>query len=53
LITLRYINSACIITSTKDLVLLHDPWFTDGAFDGAWFTFPYIADPITFIWDCD
>ena len=52
-IKVEYISSACIITSTPDVIILHDPWFTDGAFDGSWFTFPKISNPIEILGDCD
>ena len=52
-IQVKFISSACILTSTQDVVILHDPWFTDGAFDGSWFTFPKIKKPINLIGNCD
>lgn len=52
-ITAQYIYSACIITSTPDITILHDPWFTDGVYDGSWFQFPKIDDPIGSIGDVD
>jgi len=45
-ITVRYIYSASIVTSSKDLRILHDPWFTEGIYDGAWFHYPTVKDPI-------
>jgi UDP-MurNAc hydroxylase len=52
-ITVRYIYSACIITETPDLRLLHDPWFSDGIYDGAWYQFPKIENPIETIGEVD
>jgi len=52
-INLRYIYSACVVTETPDLSILHDPWFTDGIYDGTWFQFPKIADPVQTIGDVD
>lgn len=52
-ITVRYIYSACVVTSTKDVRILHDPWFTDGIYDGAWFHYPIVKEPITSIGDVD
>lgn len=52
-INVRYIYSACIVTETPDITVLHDPWFTDGIYDGSWFTFPKVQDPLEKIGDCD
>jgi UDP-MurNAc hydroxylase len=52
-ITVRYIYSACIVTSTPDVRILHDPWFTDGVYHGSWFQFPKLSDPIQAIGDVD
>jgi UDP-MurNAc hydroxylase len=52
-INLRYIYSACIITKTPDVVILHDPWFTEGIYDGSWYHYPKINDPLTSIGDVD
>ena len=38
---LEYIYSACVLISTEDCKILCDPWFTQGAFGGTWFHFPY------------
>jgi UDP-MurNAc hydroxylase len=48
-ISVRYIYSACIVTTSKDVRILHDPWFTEGIYDGAWFHFPIVVDPIASI----
>jgi len=34
-ITVKYIYSACIVTSSKDVTILHDPWFSEGIYDGS------------------
>ena len=52
-ITVKYIYSACVITKTNDVTILHDPWFTEGIYDGSWFQFPKILDPIISIGDVD
>jgi UDP-MurNAc hydroxylase len=52
-ISVRYIYSACIVTTSKDVRILHDPWFTEGIYDGAWFHFPIVVDPIASIGDVD
>jgi len=44
----KYISSACLQIQTLDIRILTDPWFTQGIYDGAWFSFPYI-DPFDFI----
>jgi hypothetical protein len=45
-ISLQYIYSACVITRTPDVTILHDPWFTQGIYDGSWHHFPCIKNPI-------
>ncbi|MCG3771323.1 MAG: putative Rieske 2Fe-2S iron-sulfur protein [Nitrosomonadaceae bacterium] len=52
-IAVRYIYSACIVTTTKDVSILHDPWFTEGIYDGSWFHYPKVLDPIKSIGDVD
>ena len=52
-ITVRYIYSACVVTTTPDITILHDPWFTEGVYDGSWFQYPRIADPLQSIGDVD
>lgn len=37
---LKYYYSACVSIITPDVSILCDPWFTDGAYDGAWYQFP-------------
>ena len=38
--------SACIGVRTENVSILCDPWFTEGAFGGSWFHFPWKAiDP--------
>ncbi len=49
----RYIYSACIVIETDDLKILCDPWFTPGAYDGAWYPFPVVSDPIRTLGKCD
>ena len=52
-INVKYIYSACVITTTPDLSILHDPWFTEGIYDGSWFHFPKIENPLESIGDVD
>ena len=52
-VLIRYIYSACVVIETPDIKILCDPWFTDGVYDGSWFHFPVVDDPISKIGDCD
>ena len=52
-IKVKYIYSACVVTKTADVTILHDPWFTDGIYDGTWFVYPEVNDPLTLIGDVD
>lgn len=45
----RYIYSACIEIEAKGLRILTDPWFTEGIYDGSWYHFPRISDPLALI----
>ncbi len=49
----RYIYSACIEVSNDDLTLLTDPWFTEGIYDGSWYHFPRIQDPLDILEEPD
>ncbi|RJF34600.1 MBL fold metallo-hydrolase [Pseudoalteromonas gelatinilytica] len=49
----RYIYSACIEIETPDIRILTDPWFTPGAYDGAWHQFPELKDPLSVIKEPD
>lgn len=46
---LKYIYSACVVIETPDCRICCDPWFTQGAYDGSWFQYPRLEDPITAI----
>lgn len=52
-ISVRYIYSACVVTATPDVRVLHDPWFTEGVYDGSWFHYPKVDDPMASIGDVD
>jgi UDP-MurNAc hydroxylase len=52
-IRVKYIYSACIITETPDVRILHDPWFTDGIYDGSWYQFPKVRRPLDSIGNVD
>lgn len=44
----KYISSACLQIQTSDFCILTDPWFTQGIYDGSWFSYPKI-EPFDFI----
>ncbi len=52
-ISVQYVYSACIITKTNDVTILHDPWFTEGIYDGSWFQYPKVENPLEVIGDVD
>ncbi|HEX2878433.1 MAG TPA: hypothetical protein VHO25_02740, partial [Polyangiaceae bacterium] len=43
---MTYYYSACVAISGDANSVLCDPWFTDGAYDGSWFQFPKLENPI-------
>lgn len=49
----RFIYSACIVLETNDISICCDPWFSEGAYDGSWFQFPRVEDPIDAIGQVD
>lgn len=49
----RYLYSACVVIETSDVRVLCDPWFTPGAYDGSWFQWPVIDDPVAKIGPVD
>lgn len=52
-ISVKYFYSACIKTITPDISILHDPWFTEGIYDGSWYHFPKIDNPLASIGNVD
>lgn len=46
MIEVTYYYSACVGIRTPEASVLCDPWFTDGAFDGSWYQFPKLSDPL-------
>ncbi|MGC1304292.1 MAG: MBL fold metallo-hydrolase [Caulobacteraceae bacterium] len=52
-IQVRYVYSACVVIRTPDVTVLCDPWFTDGVYDGSWYAFPKVADPMGLIGEVD
>lgn len=50
---IRYIYSACVVIETPDVKILCDPWFTPGAYDGSWFQYPVVDNPIATIGPVD
>jgi len=47
MIKVTYYYSACVAITTPDVSILCDPWFTDGIYDGAWYQYPKIKNPMT------
>lgn len=45
-IRVTYLYSACVTIETADLRVVCDPWFTDGAFDGSWYQYPRLDNPL-------
>ena len=43
---MTYYYSACVGIRTTDCSVLCDPWFTDGIYDGAWYQYPKLKDPL-------
>jgi UDP-MurNAc hydroxylase len=50
---IRYIYSACVVIETADTRILCDPWFTLGAYDGSWYQYPKVNNPIEAIGPVD
>jgi UDP-MurNAc hydroxylase len=46
LIRVTYYYSACVGLWTPDLSILCDPWFSEGIYDGAWYAFPRLENPL-------
>ena len=49
----RYIYSACVVVETAGARILSDPWFTPGAYDGSWYQYPALPDPVAAIGPVD
>lgn len=49
----RYIYSAYVVIETPEMRMLVDPWFTQGGYDGSWYQYPRLEDPITAIGPVD
>lgn len=49
MIKVTYYYSACVAITTPDVSILCDPWFTDGIYDGAWYQYPKVENPIELI----
>jgi UDP-MurNAc hydroxylase len=47
------ISAACLIIETESAKILTDPWFTDGIYEGAWYKFPLVDNPIEIIGNVD
>ena len=46
---IKYIYSACIVIETADFRICCDPWFTQGIYDGSWYQYPRVEDPVSAI----
>ncbi|PZC46142.1 MAG: UDP-MurNAc hydroxylase [Chloroflexi bacterium] len=53
MIEVTYYYSACVGIRTPEASVLCDPWFTDGVFDGSWYQYPKLADPLGVIGSYD
>jgi len=49
----RYVYSACVTIDTVNVTILCDPWFTQGIYDGSWFQYPRLLNPIETIGRAD
>ena len=45
--------SACVLLETQDIKILCDPWFSDGAYDGSWYHYPVMENPVVTIGRAD
>jgi UDP-MurNAc hydroxylase len=52
-VIVKYIYSACIVIETADCRICCDPWFTQGIYEGSWYQFPRIVEPIEAIGEID
>lgn len=49
----KYIYSACIVIETPDCRICCDPWFSQGIYDGSWYQYPRVEDPVAAIGGID
>ena len=42
-----------MVIESSDVSVLCDPWFTEGIYDGAWYHFPRVDDPLRTIGNVD
>ncbi|MBT3185120.1 MAG: MBL fold metallo-hydrolase [Nitrospina sp.] len=52
-VKITYIYSACVLLETQDVKILCDPWFSDGAYDGSWYHYPRMENPVETIGRAD
>jgi UDP-MurNAc hydroxylase len=52
-VKITYIYSACILLETEDAKILCDPWFSNGAYDGSWYQYPEVENPLETIGPVD
>lgn len=53
MIRVTYHYSACVRIDTAEASVLCDPWFTEGIYDGSWYHYPPVDDPMGRIGACD
>jgi UDP-MurNAc hydroxylase len=46
IVKVHYIYSACVVIETRDARICCDPWFTQRIYDGSWFQYPVVKDPV-------
>ena len=52
-IRVTYFYSACVGITSPDVRVLCDPWFTEGIYDGSWFHYPKLENPLEVIGEVD
>jgi UDP-MurNAc hydroxylase len=52
-IRVTYFYSACVGIASPDVRVLCDPWFTEGIYDGSWFHYPKLENPLEVIGEVD
>ncbi len=53
MVKVTYYYSACVGLETTDCKIVCDPWFTDGVYDGSWYQYPKLQEPISKIGFCN
>ena len=50
---MTYFYSACVGIASPDTRVLCDPWFSEGIYDGSWFHYPKLDQPLEAIGEAD